>query len=139
MIIGTSGSRNGMNKISKNILINELNKINSITAFHHGDCKGVDEEFHNIIRDHDKSINIIVHPPINNSLRSYCNGNIIKKENTYLQRNKNIVNQVNLMIFLPSTNQEILRSGTWSTIRYCKKINKKYIIIFPDGSIEYSK
>ena len=52
-----------------------------------------------------------------------------------LNRNKNIVDASNLIFAFPF-DKEIIRSGTWSTIRYAKKINKPLIIIRKDGSKE---
>jgi len=35
---------------------------------------------------------------------------------------------------IPGEFKEVLRSGTWSTIRYARKKGKKVLIIWPDGS-----
>lgn len=81
-----------------------------------------------------KHFKIIVHPPKNNTMRSYCKGDVIKEEKEYIKRNHNIVDESDMLVAFPSTKSEILRSGTWATIRYARKQNKLVLIIFPDGS-----
>lgn len=47
-----------------------------------------------------------------------------------LIRNKKIVDNCDILIALPiDKDVEELRSGTWATIRYARKLNKKIIII----------
>jgi hypothetical protein len=52
----------------------------------------------------------------------------------YVERDHDIVDETDMMISFPPTNKEILRSGTWTTIRYARKKKKKLYIIYPDGS-----
>jgi len=130
--IGMTGSRFGMTKSSKEQFLNFIEKY-TITEAHHGDCVGADQMFHEIIREHDKNIKLIIHPPSDKKCRAFCNGDSVNKEKSYLVRNKNIVNSVDLMVAFPPSNKEILRSGTWSTIRYCRKIGKPLFIIYPNN------
>jgi hypothetical protein len=51
-----------------------------------------------------------------------------------LDRNKKIVFDSDEMIAAPS-GPEVLRSGTWSTVRYARKTRKKITVIYPDGSL----
>jgi hypothetical protein len=133
MKIGMTGSRDGITKEAQVILKNFL-KSNDIEEAHHGDCIGADTKFHNEVAA--LNIKIIIHPPDNNAMRSFCKGNTIKPSRPYLTRNHNIVDETDTLIAFPSTKEEIVRSGTWSTIRYARKQNKKIFIVFPDGSIE---
>lgn len=123
---------------------------NAITAFdqflqtidvnevHHGDCIGADSIIHNmiLINSNCKNTTIIIHPPKNSTYRANCNGNnvLIHSPKDYLVRNKDIVNDTDALIAFPSTKNEVLRSGTWSTIRYARKCSKPIIVIYPDGS-----
>ena len=43
-------------------------------------------------------------------------------------RNKDIVNSCDILIACPENDKEVIRSGTWSTIRYAKKINKTVLL-----------
>ena len=45
----------------------------------------------------------------------------------YLERNKNIVNAVDFIIAAPDGPEKV-RSGTWSTVRYAKKVGTKGVV-----------
>lgn len=132
---GFTGTRYGMTNEQKtnvkNLLLNEIEKKNNI-IIHHGDCIGADYDLHNICLDilqlFNESIQIIIHPPNDKKLRAFCQSNNIQPEKNYLERNKNIVNNCNILIACPFSKNEIKRSGTWMTIRYAKKKNKEIFI-----------
>jgi hypothetical protein len=111
-----------------------------VDEFHHGDCVGADAQAHSIACSwHTK--NIIIHPPIKTVKRAYCEKLytfdekhttiVILEPKDYLDRNKDIVDACDVLIACPKTSKEELRSGTWSTVRYARKRNKKIIILEP--------
>jgi len=107
--------------------------------FHHGDCIGADAQSHEIMEQYAEGI--VIHPPINGSKRAFCKKSDwvdpkILDPKEYIARNHDIVNSVDLMIATPAEFHEQIRSGTWATIRYAKKIKKDLVIIYPDGSKE---
>lgn len=51
-----------------------------------------------------------------------------------LVRNRLIVDGSILMFATPHQNREVLRSGTWATIRYTNRMNVPGITIWPNGS-----
>lgn len=51
-----------------------------------------------------------------------------------LERNRDIVNDAQYMLACPFTYGEELKSGTWMTIRYARKLHKPLAIIWPDGT-----
>jgi len=53
-----------------------------------------------------------------------------------LVRNRDIVDATDMLIAAPATRKEVLRSGTWATIRYAKKMKKWIYIIYPSGHKE---
>jgi hypothetical protein len=61
-------------------------------------------------------------------MRSFCESTNILKPKPFLDRNKDIVNSCDILIACPENDIEVLRSGTWSTIRYAKKINKPVLL-----------
>lgn len=55
-------------------------------------------------------------------MRGFNKGDMLIKEKSYLNRNKDIIDQSDFLIACPQDKeQEVLRSGTWSTIRNAKK------------------
>jgi len=126
----------------------------NVDFFHHGDCRGADAQANHTIERinqyyRDKrttirnQIKIIIHPPTNPSKRAFCKPPVFdaqpyetRKPRPYLDRNHDIVNESQLLIAIPSTFAEELRSGTWATVRYAVKQGKPVLIIYPDGSTE---
>jgi len=50
-----------------------------------------------------------------------------------LTRNHDIVDCTELLIACPKSMKEELRSGTWATVRYARKLERPVIIIYPNG------
>jgi len=117
--VGISGTRYGANRkqISK---ITELLigfKEQGAKKFRHGDCMGVDVEAAEIARE--LGYRIIKHPgPIGVGSKADFTMDILP----FLDRNKVIVRCSDIMLIVPHTNQEVLRSGTWATYRYAKEM-----------------
>lgn len=131
--IGMTGSRDGMTDEAKSWLNSYIKSTNNIENVHHGDCVGADTDFHNIALEHGLSIHI--HPPKYSSNREFNKDyDKIYGEKDYLKRNRDIVNDTDLLLGFPNGYTNVLRSGTWSTIRYAKKVGKHVIIVYPDGS-----
>jgi hypothetical protein len=123
-IAGYTGTKNGMNKRQKRLFVEYISEYNP-TEFHHGDCIGGDLEAHDLVRQHIPDCRIIIHPPIYDSLRAFCEGaTFIHPPKDYLARNKDIVIAATRMYATPFQNEEQLRSGTWSTWRFaCKRLS----------------
>ena len=97
--------------------------------FHHGDCIGADAQAHEIAQR--LGLMICIHPPEDPRKRAWCSGDQTFPEKPYLIRNHDIVNQSDFLIATPKEYEEVLRSGTWATIRYARKSNKRVRIIYP--------
>lgn len=104
------------------------------THCHHGDCVGADTAFHFAAAQQDR--NIVIHPPIDPKLRAFNQtGKVeIRAPKEYLARNRDVVNETSYLIAVPN-GEEVLRSGTWSTVRYARKLKRKIYIILPSGDI----
>ena len=122
---GFTGSRFGLSNNQTNQIVDLLKNKDIIVA--HGDCVGADSVFHKICEK--LNVKIIIHPPTDNKLRAFCKSEFIEKPLPYLKRNHNIVDFCDELIACPQSSQEVLRSGTWATIRYAKKSGKKVHII----------
>ena len=128
MKVGFTGTRTGLNSKQKSDIINFI-KNNDIKEVHHGGCIGADKEFNDICISF--GIKIIVHLGTSNNttvINNTYNNITILQPKPYLDRNKDIVDSSDLLIACPFSNQEIIRSGTWSTVRYARKKNKNIII-----------
>lgn len=123
MKIGFTGTREGMSQGQKENLVQILQNYNP-TEFHHGDCAGADEQAHDIVREFFPDCKIVVHPPESDYLRAYKQGDVMLDPLPYLQRDRKIVDQTDMLIGTPLTLTETKGSGTWYTIKYAKRINK---------------
>ena len=104
-------------------------------TFHHGDCIGADATAHFIMARKVGSCEPIIYPPLDTRKRAYCLSSKIYPPKPFLDRNKDIVNAITILVACPIGYTEELRSGTWSTIRYARKQKKLIYIVYPDGSI----
>lgn len=134
MKIGFTGTRKGMTDIQKHGVEYQLwlltYHITEFSEVHHGDCVGADVDFHYMAIG--KHIPITIHPS-NLRTRAYCQGAVLVHEpKPPLVRDHDIVDSVDVMIATPAQDREILRSGTWATIRYAKKVGRVIHIIYPN-------
>jgi len=135
--IGFTGTQVGMNDPQRKYLalfFDRLIKEYEVESAHHGDCIGADAQFHSFAKYY--KIKTVIHPPKNPNKRAFCDGDEILQPAEYLERNRDIVSAVGIMIATPEQDDEVLRSGTWATIRYARKQNKKLFIIYPNKGIE---
>jgi hypothetical protein len=138
MRIGFTGTRFGMTQIQKDAIKAILSEMRP-ESVHHGDCVGADYEFDRIARKLNLAVRI--HPPLNNELRAYCSYSAIENytPEEYHSRNRAIVDATNMLIAAPLEPKEILRSGTWMTIRYARKREHPCVIVFISGKVEIEK
>lgn len=136
MAIGFTGTQQGMTQRQKDALHVWLRELRvPHVEFHHGDCIGADKEADGIA--HSLGYTIAIHPPILTHKRAWCDAppdrvNVkmfIAKE--YIARNHDIVDACEVLIACPATVGETIRSGTWATVRYARKIGKRVIVIEP--------
>lgn len=128
MKIGFTGTQIGMSLNQKEQFVLKLYELNP-SEFHHGDCIGADAEAHDIVREFFPEIKIIGHPPNISTKRAFKECNEYRSLLPYLERNHNIVDDTDFLIGAPKEDTEVLRSGTWATIRYSKKLNKSQLIL----------
>ena len=87
---------------------------------HHGDCIGADAQFHYIFNFLVKVMH--AHPCDIEKLRANCAADVIHEIKPPLERNRDIVRSIDILIAAPAQDNEIRRgSGTWATIRYARK------------------
>ena len=131
LTVGITGTREGTTRRQLEILKMNLEILweQGYKRLAHGDCVGVDCSAHNIASK--LGYFIQVHPPVNSSNRAFCSGDLILEEKDYLTRNKDIVDCCDLLLVVPKEDQEVLRSGTWSTKRYATRKSKVINIIKP--------
>lgn len=129
--LGISGSREGFSVSQKETFLKILSEL-SLKEFHHGDCCGVDEESHDLVREALPNVNILIHPPEDDKHRAYQfdKDTELYDPKPYLNRNRDIVKSSDLMVIVPNGPEyRNKRSGTWYTYRYAKKSKVPYAVL----------
>ena len=132
---GFTGTRDGMSP-SQVEIVRTLLFVAGVggAVLHHGDCVGADADAHAIARE--LKYQVVGHPPEDDSARAFKDCDSWWDPKPYLTRNRNIVDISGLLIAAPNGFEEQLRSGTWATIRYAKKVNGRIIVVYPNGSTD---
>lgn len=136
--IGFTGSRTGMTAEQAASVSRLLYEYHPDDV-HHGDCVGADAMFDQLVRQFRSQTGmdttIVVHPPSEPFLQAHTGGDVLRTPKPYLERNRDIVDECDLLIATPKDTHPVLRSGTWSTIRYALKVGKKVLVIVPSGVV----
>jgi len=134
MIIGFTGTQVGMS-FGQFSDVRQLIRDIDWTEWHHGCCTGSDEEAVLIVRhwiDYGVSVigrthRIIAHPGDNpektSRLALYASDEVLPAKPN-LKRNHDIVEVSGTLIAAPRQDKEVLRSGTWATIRWARSHKK---------------
>lgn len=143
--VGFTGTQRGLTKEQKvslgRVLLFDV-AGEAAHSFHHGDCVGADEEAHGLASHW--GIRIVLHPPDNDAKRAFC-VNVrpdlwdeieVREAKPYLLRNREIVDETEVLVACPGGPEE-LRSGTWSTVRYARKLGRPVVIVWPDGKVDW--
>jgi hypothetical protein len=132
--LGFTGTRRGMTGAQLDAvdkLIVAMTDDDKRTEFHHGGCVGADMDFHMIANEYGP---VIVHPGPDGPLcaKGLRGCPIWLPAKSYLARNRDIVDACDLLIAAPHGPEE-QRSGTWSTVRYARKVGRPVVVVWPDG------
>lgn len=135
MILSFTGTRRGMKPAQYERVFFAV-KQTAWTRAVHGCCHGSDREFHDLTSSlaHDLF-------PSNEEQHqwalqnSFGGRNVIYPIMPPIERDKKMVDLGNTLIATPGGMQEIVHSGTWTTIRYARRIRRHTIICWPDGTV----
>ena len=107
----------------------------------HGGCVGSDEQMHRIVIGFCPDAQVAIRPGPDlggEFVAQWClseGGTVVLPGKSHFARNRDIVDNVDVMIATPPTVTDPGRGGTWYTINYAKKVGKPLLIFFPDGSM----
>lgn len=130
--VGSTGTQRGTTAAQKATVMSIVTSWMP-QEWHHGDCVGADEEVHRIVHSFAPECKLVGHPPANSAKRAFCKFDTLLPALPYLERNHNIVDQVDALVATPGEEFEVLRSGTWATVRYAIKLKIPTYIIVPSG------
>lgn len=137
MRVGFTGTQKGMTSeqidaVGKRLL--DLKKVNPIYSFLHGDCIGADEQALTIATS--LGYYTVAYPPLSEKKKTVLHSDRRNHPKPYLERNKNIAVGCDRLIAAPAQHGEVLRSGTWATVRYARQVGRIIYIVYPNGREE---
>lgn len=139
MRITFTGTRKGMTPVQKRSLrmylmdVLDAHRKETEYVFIHGDCVGADAEAAMIAKDLGYKVWAY---PSNLKTRAWTPFNdFVAEPDDPLKRNRTMVD-LGDRVFAAPHGKEVLRSGTWSAIRYAKKAGKPIRIMYPQGNFE---
>lgn len=145
--IGFTGTRYGMSEAQQlevAALVATIFDVGQISLSslrlyaHHGCCKGGDEQFHQIVRQH-RDVIIIGHPMIGiewQATNLYAECHDMRKPKAPLVRNGDIVTEsLHAMIAAPFEDVKQDRGGTWRTIDMANKAKRPLAIVWRSGEV----
>lgn len=135
MTLGFTGSRFGMSEAQQQ-------RVNAAIAhlrpsqFRHGECQGADFQAH-LLAWAFGDVKFVLHPPVETGLVQRCTiGRITRMApEPYLVRNRRIVDACDVLLGAPAEEQEQVRGGTWSTVRYARAQGKTVYVVLPSGRV----
>lgn len=139
--VGFTGTRRGMTPaqletVAQLLLDIKLGAGGRELFFHQGLCVGADEQAAQLAQA--AGYRIIGHPPTNRSLISRPAALLCERHRParpYLDRNHDIVMEAEVVLATPAEDREVLRSGTWATIRHARKEGVSLLLVVPDGRV----
>jgi predicted Rossmann-fold nucleotide-binding protein len=139
MILGFTGTRGELPIEQQAVLVEQLLRLRPTTVLH-GGAPGADELAHAEVTAMGL-VSVEVYPGSGDRYR-YWHQRWIKEQNFVLKhpmaplaRDKVIARRCDHLLACPGTMEEIVRSGTWATVRYARAAGKPITIVLPDGSV----
>jgi hypothetical protein len=128
--IGVTGTREGATDgqlIAVVCLFEQF--VGQEVELHHGDCTGVDIEVAAIASTF--GYKIVCHPPLKTELQGGFGGDEVREAKGYLERDRNIVDETDMLIVIPLHDERQTTGGTWYTHDYAVKKGKPVHVFFP--------
>jgi hypothetical protein len=107
--------------------------INQDRWFHHGDCVNADYRAGGVADA--LGFHIHLHPPQDDTRRAFSRYDVADTPRPFLERNHRIVDCTSVLIAAPRGALEQMRSGTWATVRYARKLHRPIYIVSPNGRV----
>lgn len=128
--IGVTGTRNPLTEFQLQSAYDFLSGIiDDKKELHHGDCIGADYTI--AMMAHKLGFLIVCHPPISYALRGFAIYDQVRPALTYFERNRNIVDETDLLLVFPMQMTHQAKGGTWYTYDYAIKAGKPVKMFYP--------
>lgn len=140
MILGFTGTRDPISD-AQAIALRQWLEANPPTKFLHGACVGADAAAVLQVKAmYGRQVEAHAYPGHIPSMTSEPAASVSIRHRSMhtLSRNRVIVEACDVLLAMPKGPEE-QRSGTWSTVRYARKLGRPIVVIWPDGRVEDSR
>jgi len=130
MKVGVTGTREGANDRQLKQVAEYMMSLGPGHELHHGDCRGVDVQIAAIARY--LGWRIVCHPPKLTEQQGFFGGDEIRAKKGYMERDRRIVEETELLIVVPLQDEWQPKGGTWYTNDYAIKKGKPVKVFYPN-------
>lgn len=131
-----TGTQNGMTRHQSDVVYDWIvQRDHLLEEIRHGGCIGADEQFHHLCVNFNLGELIEVYPSNIPSKQAKIQCGHWHVPAPPLERNLTMVQTSEVCLATPKEKDEILRSGTWATIRYARKNHLRVFVVEPDGTV----
>lgn len=133
--LGFTGTRLGMTDPQRTTVRRYLSALHGqgFTWLHHGDCVGADEEAHAIWTGLAGMVHVHPGKLPGEPGRAMCQADVVGRVLGPLIRNVEIIETVSALVAAPGTEGEVVRSGTWATVRAALRLGRWVVVCTPSG------
>lgn len=136
MKLGFTGTRRGMTDDQLDTLWSWVSFVKQeIDEIHFGLCRGADAQFYHMLLAAIPEVIVIGHPCNLTDQQLVLPCDELRPVKDPLDRNHDIVDESTFLIGAPGTYTNVLRSGTYSCLRYAAKQEAEFFMILPNGKI----
>lgn len=134
--VGITGTQRGLTFAQYETATELLGELDSPPDLHHGGCIGADEQIARLTKRLWPHARLFCYRGHTRDKWAELDSSttFVGEPTDNLRRNRVIVLAVERVWAFPGEKDEVLRSGTWATIRYAKKVKRPLWVVFPDGS-----
>jgi hypothetical protein len=129
MKVGVTGTREGATDEQILRIIQYMFNLGADNELHHGDCVGADIQVAAIAKE--LGWKIVCHPPEKTEYQGSFGGDELRPAKDYYTRNRNIVNETEVLMVVPKQSAPQKQGGTWYTHDYAVKNNKPVEVFYP--------
>ncbi|MCR4338579.1 MAG: hypothetical protein NUW01_01695 [Gemmatimonadaceae bacterium] len=135
-VLGFTGTQGGLTEAQEQTLRRVLAHQRRLGADRllHGCCVGADDTAARAASELRLKVVGLPSAPLGAAKRSDAPNDVEFAPRPPLDRNRVIARSCDMLVACPRQTREVLRSGTWATVRYARRAGKPVLIIWPDGT-----
>lgn len=120
----------------------EIAEAEMPTTFLHGCAEGGDRQLHGVATPGRRELCPSRKDQFKWAMDNKADGDSIRDipvgKTPEIRRNREMVDRCCVLVACPETETEVVRSGTWATVRYARSKGKRLAVISPNGDVAWT-